>query len=45
VFEFIKRILRDEYGNIVVENKDEAAKAKKTKLRKKTILKGNLGSP
>jgi hypothetical protein len=45
VFEFIKRILRDEYGNIVVENKDEAAKAKKTKLRKKTILKGNQGSP
>jgi len=44
VFEFIKRILRDEYGNIVVENKDEAAKAKKTKLRKKTILKGNQGA-
>jgi hypothetical protein len=45
VFEFIKRILRDEYGNIVVENKDEPVKAKKTKLRKKTILSGGPQVP
>jgi hypothetical protein len=37
VFEFIKRILKDEYDNINVENNDPVEKIKKTKLRKRTI--------
>jgi len=37
VFEFIKRILKDEYININVENNDPVDKVKKTKLRKRTI--------
>ena len=37
VFEFIKKILADEYTNIYVENKDPISKVKKAKLRKKTI--------
>jgi hypothetical protein len=38
VFEFIKRILMEEYPNIYVENNDPVEKLKKTKLRKKTIV-------
>ena len=37
IFEFIKRILTEEYNNIQVENDNYAVKVKKTKLRKKTI--------
>jgi len=37
VFEFIKKILTDEYYNINVANEDPIIKNKKTKLRKKTI--------
>jgi len=37
VFEFIKRILTDEYKNICVENEEPIVKNKKTKLRKKVI--------
>jgi hypothetical protein len=38
VFEFIKKILYDEYNVINVKNEEVAIKNKKTKLRKKTIL-------
>jgi hypothetical protein len=38
VFEFIKKILVEEYKNIQVANEDTAVKIKKVKLRKKTIL-------
>ena len=37
VFEFIKKILADEYKNIYVTNDDPVVKNKKTKLRKKTF--------
>jgi len=37
IYEFIKKILHDEYHNICIANDDEIAKPKKTKLRKKTI--------
>jgi hypothetical protein len=37
VFEFIKKILTDEFSNISVENKDPVSKVKTTKIRKKTI--------
>jgi hypothetical protein len=37
VFEFIKKILVDEYNNICVENEEPIVKNKKTKLRKKVI--------
>ena len=35
VFDFIKKILKNEYRNIYVENDDPVAKVKKTKLRKR----------
>jgi hypothetical protein len=35
VFEFIKKILKNEYRNIYVENDEPVAKIKKTKLRKR----------
>jgi hypothetical protein len=38
IFEFIKNILKDEYGNISVDNDKQLIKVKKTKLRKKTIM-------
>jgi hypothetical protein len=38
VFEFIKKILKDEYQTIYVKNEEPITKNKKTKLRKKTIL-------
>jgi hypothetical protein len=38
VFEFIKRMLAEEYANICVVNEDPIAKIKKTKLRKRTIM-------
>ena len=38
VFEFIKKILTDEYHQINVINEEPITKIKKTKLRKKTIL-------
>ena len=38
VFEFIKKILVEEYKNIQVPNEDTTVKIKKVKLRKKTIL-------
>lgn len=38
VFEFIKKILYDEYNVINVKNEEITIKNKKTKLRKKTIL-------
>jgi len=37
VFEFIKKILTEEYKNIYVANEEPIVKNKKTKLRKKTI--------
>jgi hypothetical protein len=37
VFEFIKKILVDEYQNIYVANEEPIVKNKKTKLRKKAI--------
>jgi len=37
VFEFIKKVLTEEYYNINVANEDPVVKNKKTKLRKKTI--------
>uniref|UniRef100_A0A6C0HT51 Uncharacterized protein n=1 Tax=viral metagenome TaxID=1070528 RepID=A0A6C0HT51_9ZZZZ len=45
VFDFIKKILEDEYNNIIVKNEIVASKIKKTKLRKKTITQGTYGSP
>jgi hypothetical protein len=38
IFEFIKNILKVEYGNISVDNDKQLVKVKKTKLRKKTIM-------
>jgi hypothetical protein len=38
VFEFIKKILVEEYKNIQVANEDTAVKIKKVKLRKKTVI-------
>lgn len=38
VFEFIKKILHDEYNVINVKNDENTTKVKKTKIRKKTIL-------
>jgi hypothetical protein len=38
VFEFIKKILVEEYKNIQVANEDTTVKIKKVKLRKKTIM-------
>lgn len=38
IFDFIKKILKEEYTNISVENDNHLLKTKKTKLRKKTIL-------
>lgn len=38
IFEFIKKILSDEYENIFVVNTDLNVKVKKPKLRKKTII-------
>jgi hypothetical protein len=38
VFEFLKRILSNEYEHIVVKNEIQAVKNKKVKLRKKTII-------
>jgi len=37
VYEFIKKILADEYNNIYVTNDEPVVKNKKTKLRKKTF--------
>jgi hypothetical protein len=37
IFEFIKKILHNEYRNIFVVNTDPVAKIKKTKPRKKTV--------
>ena len=45
VFEFIKRILMEEYPNIYVENNDPVEKNKKTKLRKKTIIVKGFAEP
>jgi hypothetical protein len=45
VFDFIKKILEDEYNNIIVKNEIVACKIKKTKLRKKTITQVTPGSP
>jgi hypothetical protein len=42
VFEFIKKILYEEYENIFVENDEPVEKNKKQKLRKKTITVGEL---
>jgi hypothetical protein len=44
VFEFIKKILYEEYVNIFVENEDNTEKIKKTKLRKKMIKVGEQGT-
>jgi len=38
IFEFVKKILQDEYTNICVSNEKVVAKVKKTKLRKKTVM-------
>jgi hypothetical protein len=38
VFEFIKRLLVEEYKNIYVENDEPVNKNKKVKLRKKTVM-------
>jgi len=38
VFEFIKKILVEEYKNIMVVNEDTTIKTKKVKLRKKTVF-------
>ena len=38
VFEFIKKILANEYKNIHVANEEPINKIKKIKLRKKTII-------
>jgi len=38
VFEFIKKILADEYQNIHVITEEPVNKIKKIKLRKKTII-------
>jgi hypothetical protein len=38
VFEFIKRVLTDEYHKIYVTNEEPTNKNKKTKLRKKTVI-------
>jgi len=38
VFEFIKKILEDEYNNIIVKNEIITTKIKNTKLRKKNII-------
>jgi hypothetical protein len=38
VFEFLKRILSNEYEHIVVKNEIQVVKNKKVKLRKKTII-------
>jgi hypothetical protein len=38
VFQFIKRILEDEYEHICIATEQTVAKVKKTKLRKKTIM-------
>jgi len=38
VFEFIKKILADEYENISVVTEEPVNKNKKVKLRKKTIV-------
>jgi hypothetical protein len=38
VFEFIKRLLAEEYKNIHVENDEPVNKNKKVKLRKKTVM-------
>jgi len=45
VFDFIKKILEDEYNNIIVKNEIVSSKIKKTKLRKKMITQGTVGSP
>lgn len=45
VFDFIKKILEDEYNNIIVKNEIIACKIKKTKLRKKTITQVTPGFP
>lgn len=37
IFEFIKNLLRVEFGNISVDNDKQLIKVKKPKLRKKTI--------
>jgi hypothetical protein len=37
IFEYIKKILHDEYANICVHNEDTMVKRKKIKLRKRTI--------
>lgn len=37
IFEFIKKILKDEYSTISVDNDKQLVKVKKPKLRKKTI--------
>jgi len=37
IFDFIKKILKDEYENIAVKGEEIVAKTKKTKLRKKII--------
>jgi hypothetical protein len=37
VFQFIKKILEDEYEHIYIASEDSVAKVKKAKLRKKTI--------
>lgn len=42
IFEFIKKILTDEYNNIHVANDDNVTKIKKTKLRKKIV---NMSMP
>jgi len=42
VFEFIKKILYEEYENIFVENDEPVEKNKKQKIRKKTITVGEL---
>lgn len=41
IFQFIKKILLDEYSNIRVEKDDKSGKHKKVKLRKKTISLSN----
>lgn len=38
VYDFIKKILHDEYHNICVQNVDTEPKIKKVKIRKKTII-------
>lgn len=37
IFEFVKKILLDEYENICIANEKMVAKVKKTKIRKRTI--------